>query len=238
MSSLLERYERQAVDLRPGRTYSPITDIDVMDDVAVLAGEERRGWGAITRALAAAGAPLALQGGIAGAEAKPPADALAALTFSASEQALWAAATYTPIEANSRSPVQYELYASGTITTVATPGTMTLTPRFGTSTGGGSLGPSNAVTLTASLAGLIWQLRGEVTVRGTGIGTARVYGTFHFLGKLATTGNGAADQNLLFGYTAVTNGSTDAAQGLFMGLTGSAATPTITVQQIKWGSWN
>lgn len=182
-------------------------------------------------------------GGFAGLEAAPPPDALAAVTGSVAETGLWSTAAYTPIGGGgapigARAPVAYELYASGLLTTGLTPGTWTLTPRIGTTTGGGTLGASNAITLTASLTGVIWELTGRVTVRATGTGTnARAYGSFCLRAKLATTGNGAADQHILFGYTAATFDST-AAQGLFIGSTVGATTVSITPQQVHWLSKN
>jgi len=235
----IEHMERK-VTLRRRRPlrYTPITNASIMDEIAILAGREAQNWREQMNALRSSGVPMALQGPVTGLAVNPPPDALSAVTFSASEQALWPATTWTPMTANLQAPAHFELFASGTITTVTSPGTMTLTPRWGTSVSGATLGASNAVTLTASVTAVPWQLYGEVTVRGAGTGTnARVYGTFQFLGKLAAAGNGAADQNLLFGYTAAT-GDSSGAQGLFMGLTGSTTTPTITVQQIKWGLWN
>jgi hypothetical protein len=221
------------------RRYTSITDIDVTRDVNTLAGREAQSWDAINRELREGGDPLALQGGIAGLEYPPPPDALAAITLSAAEQALWAAGTYCPIAANSRSPVEYELFASGTITTTATASpTILFTPRFGVVVGGGTLGATPSIVLTASQAAVPWQIRGDVTVRGTGSGTnARVKGTFTLIGKFVTPANGIIDAHHIFGYTAAT-GDSSIAQGLWMGIISTITTPTITVEQIRWGSWN
>lgn len=244
MSSLLERYEQQATVLeRESRSYTPITDVDATDleAIQILAGKERGTWRQIEDQLRASGEPLALQGGIAGLEALPPSDALAAGTMSATEQAMWAASTYTPLPAGTqRSPVHYSLYASFQVTTTATASpTMTLTPRWGTAITDATLGADAQTALTISIT-TNWILKGELTVRGTGGpgGTnARVYGTFFLHGKQGTTGNGATDVNHIFGFTAATGDST-IAKGLFMGIVSTITTPTWTVQQIRWGSWN
>lgn len=250
--SLLERYESQATILgdppsqRPagGRTYTPITDVDfeALDAVQIIAGEEMLGWRSAQRELRASGLPLALNGGIAGLEAAPPSDPLAALTLSATEQALWAAATYTPLPAGfARSPVHYTLFASGLMTTTATASpTVLFTPRWGTAITDATLGATPSIVLTASQTAVPWQIKGEFTVRGTGGpgGTnARVYGTFSLIGKFVTPANGIVDAHHIFGYTAATGDST-LAKGLFMGVVSTITTPTITVQQISFGSWN
>jgi hypothetical protein len=244
--SLLERYEQQAVllDQPRSRGYSAITDVDFCDleSLNLIAGQQMRGWKEAQRRLEASGLPLALQGGIAGLEAFPPSDALAAITLSATEQALWAAATYTPLAAGQqRSPVHYSLYAAGTVTTTATASpTMLLTPRWGTAITDATLGATPSIVLTASQTACPWFIRGELTVRGTGGpgGTnARVYGTFNMSGKFVTPANGIVDANHIFGYTAAT-GDSSIAKGLFMGIVSTITTPTVTVQQIKFGSWN
>lgn len=231
----LREMERLSVPLRRGRGgYTPITDVSIWDDVGILAGIERSNW----RDVAPEG-PTALLGGIAGLEVPPPTDPFAALTMSATEQALWATATYTPIPGLPRAPIAFELYASGTITTTATASpTVTYTPRWGLTNAAATLGASQQIALTASITGSVWQLRGNITLRAPGTGSGgRLYGTFQYAGKHVTAGNGAPDAQSLFGYTAATN-DTSAATGLWMGFVSTITTPTITVQQIQWGSWN
>lgn len=238
--SALAGMERRATILRRPLRYNPITDIDIERDVQTLAGVEVRRWKGMLDEIAQGGDPTALVGGIAGLEGPPLADALAALTLSATEQALWAAATYTPLPAStSRAPAQYELFASGTVTTTATASpTMLWTPRWGTAITDATLGATPSIVLTASQTACPWQLRGELTVRGTGSGTnARVKGTFTLIGKFVTPANGIVDAHHIFGYTAATGDST-IAKGLFMGIVSTITTPTVTVEQLKWGSWN
>lgn len=245
MSALLERYERQATVLGRGRprSYRPITDVDFADTEALnlVAGEQMRSWKQIQRKLQASGEPTALSGGIAGLEALPPSDALAAGTMSATEQAMWTAATYTPLPVGTqRSPVDYDFYASFTVVTAATASpTMTLTPRWGTAITDATLGADAQTALAVSIT-TNWQVSGELSVRGTGGpgGTnARVYGTFNLKGKSLTAGNGAADIDHVFGYTLATGDST-LAKGLFMGIVSTITTPTWAMQQIRFGSWN
>lgn len=235
--SLLDRYHRQAVLLGEREHYN---ESQVLADIRELADLTARPWKPAMRAITG---PVMASGGFAGLEAAPAPDALAAVTGSVAEMGLWATASYTPIggggaPVGGRSPVAYELQAAGTITTVAAPGTWVLTPRIGTSSGGGTLGASAAMTLTASITAAVWQLQGRVTVRGTGTGTnGRAYGNFLLIAKLVTAANGAADQHQMFGVTAATFDST-AAQGLFIGSTVGATTVSITPQQVWWESKN
>jgi hypothetical protein len=216
-----------------------ITQYNVEDDIQILMGREVKNWQRMMDDIRNGGQPLMLSGGIAGVEANPPPDALTALTLSATEQALWAAATYSPITANRQAPTQYELFASGTVTTTATASpTMLLTPRWGTAISDSSLGPTPSIVLTASQTACPWQIRGEVTVRGTGTGTnTRVKGTFTLIGKFVTPANGIVDAHHIFGYTAATGDST-LTKGMFMGIVSTITTPAVTVEQIKWASWN
>lgn len=241
----LSAMEQLAVDLRrPARRYEPITDYvapDVPDSVFELMAMESGRWSRMTGELKG---PTNLVGNIAGIEGNAAilSGGLAALTTSTSEQALYAAATYTPIAAGITGPKMFEFLLAMSITTGTTAGGLTFTPRFGTSTSGNALGASVATTNTVSITGALLAIRGEMIVTpGTTAGaTARVYFTGKIEGRLSAAGPGAKTEDQIFGGTVVTTGDLSTAQALWMGVTNSSATtpPTITVQMLRWGSWS
>jgi hypothetical protein len=142
VSTVLDRYERQATILPMRRLRAP-------EDFVAAAVDEKRTWKQIERAIREGGDPTALAGGIAGLELTPPIANETLVTGTATEQAIFPTAR-TAIAATPRAPVLYRLFAAGTSTTAATPGTYTLSGRVGTAntapligaTGGG--GPVSA----------------------------------------------------------------------------------------------
>lgn len=238
MGQLLERMERQAVlldDEPRERRYDPITD------VTFLAREQAKHWRQLDDELRRGGDPVALIGGIAGIEGRSLSSAATATTASASEQQLWNTAIYSPIaKAAMREGACFELFASGRGTTGATPGTWTLTPRFGTSTGGVTLGASAAITLTASITGFQWLITGRYTIRdlGDANNSLSIIGSLTLQLRHSAATAGAIDATHVFGFTAVTTGDPTADQGLFIGSTASQTTTILTPDQICWGSWN
>lgn len=146
------------------------------------------------------------------------------------EADLLAAATWTPIAANQpRAGQLWSLTAWGVMTTSTTPGNITVTPRYGTSTGGTSLGASTAVALTASLTGLPWFLKSYMTIRSVGAAGSAVC-----VGTLETQ---VAARDIVFGGTTASINTT-AAGGLFMGLTLGAASVTMTTKGIAFETLN
>jgi hypothetical protein len=144
------------------------------------------------------------------------------------EAALWPVSPWTGTVPNQLQPGQiYRLSVSGGITSAASaPGTVTLTPRWGTSTAGTALGASTAsATLTTSKTSPYWM---EMMAICRTIGTA---GTLTINGDLASdpTTNGIGISGIAFGNNAAqgnagTSIDTTTAQGFFMGITlGSAS---------------
>lgn len=144
-----------------------------------------------------------------------------------SEAGLWPTAQYTGWSANQlRSGQVWCCTAFGVITTAgASPGNITLTPRYGTSTGGTSLGASAATALATSASNAIWNLTYLFVVRSVGLAGANsnVVGNGEFNAAVAaiaaSTGN-----SIPFGSTGNVAVDLSIAAGLFMGVTlGSAS---------------
>ena len=144
-----------------------------------------------------------------------------------SETALWPVAQYSAFSANQlRAGQVWVATAFGVGTTPASSqGNITLTPRYGTSTGGVSLGASAATALAANATNAPWQLNYYFVVRTIGLaGTnSTCVGNGIFEGAVAmiaaSTGN-----SIVFGSTASVSIDASIASGLFMGITlGSAS---------------
>lgn len=120
-----------------------------------------------------------------------------------------------------------EFCAWGVATTPgATPGTATVTPRLGTTTGGAALGPSAAsATLTISKTNVPWYCTGNFELR-------QVLAGANSTG--CAGGDFCCDQvgipGLCFGGTVLTTIDVTAAQGLWIGLTLGAAGDTMTTR--------
>jgi hypothetical protein len=144
-----------------------------------------------------------------------------------SEAALWPT-VFSTFAANSLRPGQMlQVTAFGIITTPsATPGTMTVTPRFGTTVSGTSLGGAGpSGTLNTSLTNTPWYLDFLMTVRSVGT-SATVVG----VGRIVTLALPSSPGNLSFGGTVATVDTT-AAAGIWLGITLSVGTsPTMTTQ--------
>jgi hypothetical protein len=161
----------------------------------------------------------------------PTAD-LSAITGTA-ETALWAVATYSPFTANQLQPQDvWSMQAYGVLTSAASsPGTLTVTPRFGTTTGGTSLGASAASsTLTTSKTNVPWFLDLTMTVRSVGA-----------TGSIVMCGRFQCDQvainALNFGGPATTVDTTVAA-GIFIGITLGSASDSMTPRSVHLWSEN
>jgi hypothetical protein len=120
----IDRYEQQA-------TILPLRNAGAHEDLVAQAVDEKRTWREIQRDIDLAGDPTNLTGGIAGLELTPPTVNETLVTGGATELAIFPTAR-TPIVQYPRGPVLYRLFAAGTSTTAATPGTYTLAARVGT----------------------------------------------------------------------------------------------------------
>lgn len=153
------------------------------------------------------------------------------------ETGLWNVAQFSPVPANdARAGKMYRLTAGGILSTAAS-GTLIITPRFGTSTGGITFGASVTQTVPINLTNVAWFMSALMTIRTVGASgansTAMLNGSFWSAGTAATAGNAFV---LSFGGTSATIDVSTAA-GLFIGWTLSVA-GSCTAQQILWQSVN
>lgn len=144
-----------------------------------------------------------------------------------SETGLWPAAQYTGIAANTvRAGQVWYCTAFGVATTAASSqGNLTLTPRWGTSTSGTSLGASSATAQVASASNAPWKLEYMFVARAVGnAGTnSNMVGNGIFSTTTAVIAASTGNQ-VCFGSTANVAVDLSIAAGLFMGITlGSAS---------------
>lgn len=167
---------------------------------------------------------------------EPPIANLTAVTATA-ETGLWVVPQYTPIHAYEARPGKCWKLSAGGIMSFASTGTLTITPRVGTTTGGITLGPNVvAVTTPGATTAHPWTMEFYLTCRT--IGAAGNNSSFVGTGFLITGTPGAAGAAV-----AVSFGGTSAAAdytvetGLFIGWTLTVA-GTITPMWINWQSLN
>lgn len=127
--------------------------------------------------------------------AEPPLANLTAVTAT-TETALWSAAQYTPIAANDARPGKIYKVTAGGIMSFAATGTLIITPRWGLTTGGVTMG-ANAVAQTTpgATTNAPWFLEFVAVVRTVGAPGANstVIGTGKFVtGGLGTAGTAVA----------------------------------------------
>lgn len=129
------------------------------------------------------------------------------------------------------------IIAYGKITTAASSqGNITVTPRYGTTTGGTSLLASTATALVASATNIPWRLELYVVCRA--IGTS---GALFSEGKFETTTAVIASPSTIFtpgSAPAQVTVDTTAAQGIVVGITLGSATDTLTTQILDVESLN
>lgn len=121
--------------------------------------------------------------------AEPPIANLAAITAT-TETALWNAAQFSSIAAGDGKPGKIYVVRAGGIVTFNSSGTLTITPRFGLTTGGVTLGASIAQTVPGVITNQPWCLEFYLIVRTLGAPGANstVFGT----GTFTTNGTGTA----------------------------------------------
>lgn len=147
--------------------------------------------------------------------------------MAAAETALWSVPLFTPIPAmDARAGKIYRLTAGGLLSSAATPGTIAITPRYGTTTGGVTLGVSQALTMTASIAAQPWLM--EFTLVFRAVGTAASASTCVGTGYMKWQTTAGATQMLVFGGTIATTVDTTVGSGIFIGNTFSLTTASNT----------
>jgi hypothetical protein len=162
---------------------------------------------------------------------------LTAVTGTA-EAALFPVSPWTAIGAYSAKPGQvYRLMVGGILTSAAsTPGTLTITPRWGTTTGGVTFGASAASgTLTTSKTAVPFILEATLEFRNV-VNSAASSSAAALIGRFQC--DQVAINALNFGGTVPTNLDTTAAAGLFIGVTLGSASDSMTPQIVDFYAVN
>lgn len=143
------------------------------------------------------------------------------------EAGLWPSSQYTGIAANAvRAGQVWYCTAFGVATTASSSqGNITLTPRWGTTTGGTSLGASSATALVASASNAPWKLEYMFVARTVGLAGANSTMVGNGIFSTTTAVIAAATGNqICYGSTASVSVDLSIAAGLFQGITlGSAS---------------
>lgn len=118
----------------------------------------------------------------------------------------------------------YKLDAMGIMSTGAS-GTLTLTPRWGTTTSGTSLGASQAQTVVINLTNVPWIIQAWIFCRGPlGASGANTPVVVHgFLQSAGAAGTASSELGVCFGSTASVNVDASIAAGFTIGWTLSVA---------------
>lgn len=190
------------------------------------------------------GDPINVSGGLAGLIGNPITLNAATVTGSATEQALIPTALM-PVAQNVQSGTCYHLYAAGTSTTAATPGTYTLATRIGPAPTNASPlfgAVSSAFTPLASMTAAPWNIDGEVVIRGSGSSNTAANGLAWSQTSVASTGTGGPSSvgsaGDIGGISAAFD-STGTTCAFWVGVThASSTTNTWIPQLVIWASWN
>lgn len=233
MTTILDRYEREA-------TILPLRNAKAREDLIAQAVDENRTWKQIQRDIEMGGDPTALLGVYAGLEQTPSIKDLATVTGSATEQALFPV-TNAAVPVTPQSPKLYRLFASGTSTTAAAPGTYTMSARLGNANSSPLFGiASGNLTPVASATAAQWRLFAVVFIRqsgtaGTGVGSFEM----NHSGTIGGGGPVSATGNAIFGGLLAATDFTLTTNGLWVGVTHATSTTNTWVPQlVAWGSWN
>ena len=157
------------------------------------------------------------------------------------ETAMFSVAQYSGWAANQlRAGQLWHLTAFGVVDTPgASQGNITITPRYGTSTSGTSLGASAATALAASATNAPWRLDYDFIVRDIGNAGANSQAVGNGVFTCAIAGIAAATGNaVVFGSTADVAIDTSIASGLFIGVTMGHASDSMTCMGVMLESLN
>jgi hypothetical protein len=157
------------------------------------------------------------------------------------EVGMYSVAQYAGWGANTlRAGQIWKLTAFGVCDTpAASQGNITITPRFGVSTGGITLGASSATALAASATNVPWRLEYNFIVRSVGNAgnNSAVVGSGKFEAAVgliaASTGN-----VIVFGSTASISVDLSVSSGLFIGVTMGHASDVMTTMGVMLESLN
>lgn len=257
MTLPVERWARQAVDLEyAGQPDRLVADTRVLRDVNDLKEFHQATWKRRMRQMHTEGFPTAMAEGTYGAMMAYPNAATVTTTSIAGTVNLWPQLIYTPFPINGMlAPQAYRLIVAAKITTGTTPGNFGLNPiagatgawtTGGTATaGGGTLGASGNVALTASITNAFYYVIGDVTVRTIGnpganttaIGMFHLNSTQNTAAGVAGPAAASAAYSLLFGGTTATFDNS-ISSGLSLGAVHTVTTITHNVEQVHGCDWN
>lgn len=169
-----------------------------------------------------------------------PPSSFSPVTASATETNLWTQTVWTPIPAGDmRAGKVYKVSFGGVFTSTGTQGTLTWTPREGTSGTPGSnhtLGASGAIAPAASITAGPWFGEFTVGIRTTDIALTSITGTGN--GLVVTHAGTATGTMYPMGGTVASNISNAAATALILSLTISVASQSYTCQWALIRSYN
>src|SRR6516165_4324531 len=160
-------------------------------------------------------------------------------TITATTETVLIPTAYTPINAmEPRAGKVYELIVGGTVTT-GTAGTLTITPRFGTTISGTGIGASPVQNYVPSITTAPFLFRYYLIFRSIGLGGANStvigYGNWSSGGAVATASSETAIDIGTVG--AAISVDTSIAQALWVGVTFSVA-PSVIPKFHTWRSLN
>lgn len=226
--SLPERWLRDAYLIGPSRRIdSDLDELTAHWREAVAAGQEQ--WAARSMALRESGVPMADSQWFTSLQ-RPVMTADQTAVAGVAEGALWAPRYAALPSFFAFAGKKARIRASGVMTTAATPGTLILTPRYGTSTAGTSLGAGVVSgTLAASKTNVPWFFDSMVLCRSEGTaGSLLFYGVWESpQGYTTAPGIVEAGSN-----AAVTVDTTAATSGIVLGATHSVAGSSSTARQL------
>jgi hypothetical protein len=240
-------WNARRVNRRWGR--GMITNWSLERDLNLIAGVEVRSepWNPWMDRIRASGVPVAISGGLAGLVSNPVTVNQATVTGGATELAMIPTALL-PIEQNVQSGKIYHLFAGGTSTTAATPGTYTLVTRLGSAGLAVVTSPllsavSSAFTPAASMTAAPWNIDGELVIRGSGTANTAA-GSFAWsqtsVASTAISGpSTATTTGTLGGVSASFDTTAAAGSSLWFGVTHATSTTNTWIPQlVVWASWN
>lgn len=240
-------WNARRVNRRWGR--GMITNWSLGRDLNLIAGVEVQSepWKPWMDRIRASGVPVAISGGLAGLVANPVTVNQTTITGSATEQAIIPTALL-PLEQNVQSGKIYHLFAGGTSTTAATPGTYTLATRLGSAGLAVITSPlltavSSAFTPLASMTAAPWNIGGEIVIRGSGTANTAAAGFAWSQTSVASTAisgpSSVSSAGNLGGVSASFDSTAAAGSSLWIGVTHATSTTNTWIPQlVVWGSWN
>lgn len=159
-------------------------------------------------------------------------------TITAISETVLVPTLWTPINAlEPKAGKVYELMVGGTCTT-GIAGTLTITPRFGTTIGGVALGASGAQNYVPSITNAPFLLKAYLSFRSIGLAGANSTCVCHgFWTQGGAVATASSETSVCFASTAAVSVDTSVASALWIGLTFSVA-PSLIPRFHIWRSLN